>query len=77
MRHDHDVNEIRRQILAAEEKKRRQKGRKDHCGVREKLLNEACPDCGGRMFSGNDVIVYCEEAWYNPNSNCQNILASG
>jgi hypothetical protein len=58
-----------------EYKERRAKNRGK--GVREKLLDEVCPDCGGKMFSGNGVIVYCEEAYYNPLSKCQNILASG
>jgi len=57
-------------------KKRRRVARKNH-HLDEKPLNEICPDCGGEMFAGNGVIVYCEEAWYNPSSKCTNILASG
>jgi len=45
--------------------------------VQEELLDEKCRECGGRMFAANNVIVYCEEAWHNPYSECRNIIASG
>lgn len=68
--------ERRKIAMTLNHKQRRKENRKNH-HVTEKLLDEVCPDCGGKMFSGNGVIVYCEQAYYNPLSNCQNILASG
>lgn len=44
---------------------------------KEELLINPCPECGGKMYSSHGVIVYCEEAYHNPYSDCQNILASG
>ena len=45
--------------------------------IREEDTGEQCPYCGGKVLSGNGVIIYCEEGWYNTESDCDYVIASG